>query len=143
MLHHHDHPLHLPLALAGALAGAGVVLPDPANVTAFLGALGLGLGIGLGALIERVGRARARAFKEWDEAHRSSTQAQLEEARRQLELRSAQVDENTRDLLAIREKLDSERGANERLRHDLQEFAISVLRERGYIAQPDPTEPTR
>lgn len=132
----HDHPLRLPLAVAGAVAGAGLVLPDPANVTAFIAALGIGIGIGLAAIIERVGRAKAAAYREWDEAHRGSSLAQLEEAARRHEETVDQIEMNSRQLQALQGELDAERHMNEKLRDDLQGFALRVLQEKGYIAVP-------
>jgi hypothetical protein len=55
----------VPATLAAAVA---LVLPTPENVAVFLGALGLGLGLGVGFYIERVGKAKVKAFKEYDAA---------------------------------------------------------------------------
>jgi NO-binding membrane sensor protein with MHYT domain len=113
----------VPATLAAAIA---LALPTPENVTVFLGALGLGLGLGVGFYIERVGKAKVKAFKEYDAAFRGSSLARAREAERLRDEMLARVRANT-------EELAEKSQAAEAALMTLAEQSLKILTDFGYV----------
>jgi peptidoglycan hydrolase CwlO-like protein len=132
--------------IPAGLAVLGLVLPEPANVITFLASLGLGVGMMYAAAMTQIGRARIKNFKEWDDAQRGSCMQKLHDATAHLENTLDQVDTNSRQILEMKAELDEERKTNDRLRTQLTGFAMSVLHEKGFLAEvipPPPPPPPR
>jgi septal ring factor EnvC (AmiA/AmiB activator) len=129
--------------IPAGLAVIGLVLPEPANVITFLASLGLGVGMMFAAAMSQINRARIKSFKEWDDAQRDSCMAKLQQTTAHLENKLDQLDENTRRMNDLEANLAEERKTNDRLRTQLTGFAMSVLHEKGFLAEivPPPPEP--
>jgi uncharacterized protein HemX len=116
------------LALTLALA-----LPNPENVTVFLGALGLGLGLGVGFYIERVGKAKTKAFKEYDAAFRTSSLARAKEAERLRDEMLARVQANSDEVRELKAELAEKTQAAEAALMTLAEQSLKILTDFGYV----------
>jgi vacuolar-type H+-ATPase subunit I/STV1 len=143
----HVHSFSPQLAILLFMGFLGFVLPEPANVTAFVAAIGFGIAIGGAAIVERIGRAKIVAKREWEEANRNSILKQVEEANQKYEETNkkyketvSQITTNRENLLKIQSDLDAEKVMNEKLREDLMGFALRVLEEKGYVTRSPETE---
>jgi hypothetical protein len=114
-----------------------LILPSPENITVFLGALGFGLGIGVGAYIERVGRARVKAFKEYDAAFKESSLARAREAERLRDEMFNQVQSNSAQILKLKEELAEKTHTAEEALLRLAEMSVQILTDFGYVRNPE------
>lgn len=116
---------------------SAVSLPSPENLVIFMTAAGVGAGFGASSAyvvwLQKTTPARIRAMQELDKAQRSTTMAELKEAREHLTEATGKYEQLSNAVDKLEQHLDDEKILNDKLRADLLEFALSVLHQKGHI----------
>jgi hypothetical protein len=124
----------VPATLAAAVA---FVLPNPESLAIFLGTLGFGIGVGAGSgvaiYIERVGKAKVRAFQEYDRAFKASNLAARQQAERLRDEMIVKVQANSDEIHQLKAELAEKTHAAEAALMTLAEQSLKILTDYGYV----------